>query len=314
MRKTIALIIALALTTVNNPLLALKLPNKQKKQILGKAKKELTKKVKASKDAKKEAKKKSKQEAKEASAKDKQSSAKGKKASAKGKKASAKESKKESKAAAHQLKEEIKAWKKKKKDMQPLQLKDLIEENHRLKTQNRNLDIDLHELEIRIKAQQENIEALNKLKAEQAIMPQSGIGSMPRDLEELPADSYTIDQESGQVLIDGIPDTRYGVDKATGKPFIKGIIFKVQVSATKDIDLGDVLADDSHHTSMEQEKADSLNKYTIGQFANYWEADKLKKGLRKMGIKWAWIVPYKNGKRVLLKEVLGTVISGKQKQ
>jgi hypothetical protein len=197
--------------------------------------------------------------------------------------------------------------------MDPLQLKDLIEENHRLKTKKRELETYIQELELRIKVQEQKTEQLTKFHAEQERLYIAGTGNTPRDIEDLAPGSYTVDQATGQVFIDGILDNRYGVDKETGKPFIKGIIFKVQVSADKDIDLSDVLSDDSHHTTLEQEKADNLNKYTMGHFRNYWEADKLKKGLRQMGVRWAWIVPYKDGKRVLLKEVLDVVISAKKK-
>ena len=45
-------------------------------------------------------------------------------------------------------------------------------------------------------------------------------------------------------------------------------------------------------------------RYTLGEFRDYWEADKFKKYLREMGVKDAWIVPYKDGKRVPIKDVL----------
>ena len=271
MRNTIALVIALVLTTVNNSVLTAK-PRKSKA-----LKAEIQKSKKATKTE-------------------------------------AKKSKKESKAEAQKLKSEVQEWQKRKKDMEPLQLKDLVEENHRLKTQNRKLDINVQELEVKLKTSEEKSAQLAKLQNKIDTLKKAAVSasSPPRDLEDLPAGSYMLDEATGQVLINGVPDNRYGVDKKDGKPFIKGVIFKVQVSADKDLDLSDVLVDDSHHKNLEQEKAAGLNKYTIGHFRNYWEADKLKKGLRKMGVRWAWIVPYKDGKRVLLKEVLSTVIEKKK--
>ncbi|MEM7055467.1 MAG: hypothetical protein AAF392_01105 [Bacteroidota bacterium] len=219
-------------------------------------------------------------------------------------------SKKASKVEAKRLRAEVREWQKRKKNMEPLQLKDLVEENHRLKAQNRKLDINVQELEEKLKAGEEKSAQLARLKSEIDTLKKAAISaiSTPIALEELPAGSYSVDEATGQVLINGVPDNRYGFDKTAGKPFIKGVIFKVQVSADRDLDLSDVLVDDSHHKNLEQEEAEGVNKYTIGHFRNYWEADKLKKGLRKMGIRWAWIVPYKDGKRVLLKEVLSTVI------
>jgi hypothetical protein len=133
-----------------------------------------------------------------------------------------------------------------------------------------------------------------------------------RDLSELPPGSYSVDVATGQVYIGGIVDERYGVDPETGKPFIRGILFKVQIGAKNDLDLHDVLVDEVNHQNLEQEGGQNLYKYTIGHFRNYWAADKLKKGLRTMGIELAWIVPYKDGKRVLLKEVLKTVLEQKK--
>jgi len=301
MRNTIALVIALLFTTVDSTVLMAK-PRK------GKAARTETSKAKKAptQQGKKAPTKKSKEKPKAGASKTK---------------STAKKSPKTAKEEAKKLKAEIKAWQKRKKDMQPLQLKDLVEENHRLKTQNRRLTTHVQELELSIKTNEEQLKTteertaqFNKLQNELDTLKKVALATdgAPRDLEDLPADSYTVDTATGQVFINGILDDRYGVDRETGKPFIKGIIFKVQISADKDLDLSDVLVDDSQHKNLEQEKAEGLNKYTIGHFRNYWEADKLKKGLRSMGVRWAWIVPYKDGKRVLLKEVLSTVI-GKEK-
>jgi hypothetical protein len=140
----------------------------------------------------------------------------------------------------------------------------------------------------------------------------AALGSMAmRELLDLPAGSYVINKETGQVLIGGIVDERYGVDPITGMPFIKGILFKVQIGAKDEINLRDKLANEFSHQTIEQEEGENLHKYTIGHFRNYWAADELKKLLRNIGIENAWIVPYKDEKRVLLKEVLSTVIEQK---
>ena len=53
---------------------------------------------------------------------------------------------------------------------------------------------------------------------------------------------------------------------------------------------------------------DGYIKYILGQFRDYEMADQFKKKLRKNGVKEAWIVPYKDGNRVPLKEVLSEAI------
>ncbi len=208
------------------------------------------------------------------------------------------------------LKNQTKEWEKRKKDMTPLQLKDLIEENHQLRVKSEKLDITIKELQVKLK---ETIDSVrNQANLQNSLQAQGNLAF--RDLSELPAGSYTIDKATGKVLIGGVVDERYGVDPETGLPFIKGIIFKVQIGARQDLNLKDVLIDEVHHENLEQENENGLYKYTLGHFRNYWEADKLKKGLRIMGIQLAWIVPYKDGKRVLLKEVLPTVIEQKDKK
>lgn len=208
------------------------------------------------------------------------------------------------------LKKETKEWDKRKKDMTPLQLKDLIEENHQLRVRNEKLDITIQELQIKLKESIDSIQ--NQSNSQNSLQAQGNLAF--RDLSELPTGSYTVDKVAGKVLIGGVVDERYGVDLATGLPFIKGVIFKVQIGAKYNLNLKDVLIDEVYHENLEQESENGLYKYTIGHFRNYWEADKLKKGLRAMGIQLAWIVPYRDGKRVLLKEVLPTVIEQKDKK
>jgi len=83
-----------------------------------------------------------------------------------------------------------------------------------------------------------------------------------------------------------------------------GVVFKVQIGAFKQNDL-------SQYKGQKNFGVDSdgnINKYTIGVFRDYWEADKFKKSLRQMGVKDAWIVSYKDGVRVPIKDVLEGII------
>lgn len=77
-----------------------------------------------------------------------------------------------------------------------------------------------------------------------------------------------------------------------------GVIFKVQIGAYEQINLSD-----GNSSNFGSEKG-ALNKYTIGLFKDYWEADTFKKYMREMGVKDAWIVAYKDGRRVDMKDVL----------
>ena len=87
--------------------------------------------------------------------------------------------------------------------------------------------------------------------------------------------------------------------------FSKGIVFKVQVGAFKNKDLSKYF-DNNPNFGGEAAGKDSNDpqRITIGVFRDYWEADTFKKYMRDMGVKDAWIVPYNNGQRAELKDVL----------
>jgi len=91
----------------------------------------------------------------------------------------------------------------------------------------------------------------------------------------------------------------------------KGIVFRVQIGAFKDYDFQDVVGSSPQ---LKYEEDSNWQKYIMGNFRNYDEADKLKKHLRRTGVRDAWIVPYEDGKRVPLKEVLDKVLKQRKEQ
>ncbi|MCA6379778.1 MAG: Ezrin/radixin/moesin family protein [Cytophagales bacterium] len=91
--------------------------------------------------------------------------------------------------------------------------------------------------------------------------------------------------------------------------FSKGVVFKVQIGAFKNKDLAKYFDNNPNFGGEATDKGEQ--KYTIGVFRDYWEADKFKKYLRGMGVKDAWIVPFKDGQRVDIKDVLEGVVADK---
>ena len=91
--------------------------------------------------------------------------------------------------------------------------------------------------------------------------------------------------------------------------FSKGIVFKVQIGAFKNKDLAKYF--DNNPNFGGEVKEGEPQKVTIGIFRDYWEADTFKKYMREMGVKDAWIVPYKDGQRVEIKDVLEGVVNEK---
>jgi len=91
--------------------------------------------------------------------------------------------------------------------------------------------------------------------------------------------------------------------------FSKGVVFKVQVGAFKNKDLSKYFENNPNFGG--EVKEGEPQKITIGIFRDYWEADTFKKYMRDMGVKDAWIVPYKDGQRVEIKDVLEGVVAEK---
>jgi len=91
--------------------------------------------------------------------------------------------------------------------------------------------------------------------------------------------------------------------------FSKGVVFKVQIGAFKNKDLSKYFNNNPNFGGEATEKGEQ--KFTIGVFRDYWEADKFKKYIRDMGVKDAWIVPFRDGQRVEIKDVLEGVVAGK---
>ncbi|MCS6973061.1 MAG: syntaphilin domain-containing protein [Cyclobacteriaceae bacterium] len=91
--------------------------------------------------------------------------------------------------------------------------------------------------------------------------------------------------------------------------FSKGVVFKVQVGAFKNKDLSKYF--DNNPNFGGEVRENEPQRITIGIFRDYWEADQFKKYMREMGVKDAWIVPYKDGQRVDIKDVLEGVIGEK---
>ncbi|MDJ1470020.1 Ezrin/radixin/moesin family protein [Cytophagaceae bacterium DM2B3-1] len=171
-------------------------------------------------------------------------------------------------------KELEKEWKKKLKDMDPLKLKALYDEKNALIQDKTDLNSRVVDLETQLSDKDAEI---SKVKAQL--------------------------QENEKQLT----DAKTAADKASKNSFggpmsSNGVVFKVQVGAFKNKDLTKYFKNNKNFSG--DVDSDGTKKYTLGFFGDYWEAENFKKYLREMGVKDAWIVAYKDGSRVELKEVL----------
>ncbi|MBL7855000.1 MAG: Ezrin/radixin/moesin family protein [Cyclobacteriaceae bacterium] len=94
--------------------------------------------------------------------------------------------------------------------------------------------------------------------------------------------------------------------------FSRGLVFKVQIGAFRKKDLAKYFDNNPNFGGEATDKGEQ--KFTIGIFRDYWEADKFKKYMRAMGVSDAWIVPYRDGQRVEIKEVLDAVTAAKAEE
>lgn len=174
-------------------------------------------------------------------------------------------------------KEEKKEWKKKAKALKknPEELKNLYDENAALKSEISGYKRQISSLEGQVKEKDNQV------------------ASMTQKMREMEQEVAAAQQAAAT--------------RPAGGPSYddSGVVFKVQIGAFRDRDMSKYFDNTENFTG---ETDEGIQKITLGRFRDYWEADTFKKYLREMGVGDAWIVPYKDGKRVAMKDVLEGVI------
>lgn len=179
-------------------------------------------------------------------------------------------------------KKEKKEWKKQMKKLDVEEFKKIVEERDAMEGQVNSLNSEVNNLQSKLSEKNQQVTQLqNQLKDAQ------------NQFEESKASLSKLQQDES-MDISG-QNTRVA----------KGVVFKVQIGAFRKKELSKYF---NQNGSFDGEVDNSLQQYTLGTFPDYWEADKFKKYLREMGVKDAWVVAYKDGVRVPLKDVLEGVI------
>ena len=186
------------------------------------------------------------------------------------------QSKKESKQEKKEAKKQEKLWKKRLKKLKVAQYKQLVTENQSLKKESGTMKTQLNKAN-------DNLEE----KSEQVLTYKQQVTDLRKELSKTQA-------STGKKNVSPSSRRSSSVDES------RGVIFKVQLGAFRRKDLQKY--DNSENFSAEDENG--VQKYTIGVFTDYWEADTFKKYLREMGVKDAWVVSYKDGQRIPIKDVL----------
>ncbi len=85
-----------------------------------------------------------------------------------------------------------------------------------------------------------------------------------------------------------------------GNDLPMGLVFRVQLGAYKKTNVPGNLATDN---SMTLETVDGVQKIMVGQFTTMEEAEELANYFKKIGVKDAWVVPYRDGVRISLEDL-----------
>jgi hypothetical protein len=178
-------------------------------------------------------------------------------------------------------KSEKKEWKKKAKEYakNPANLKQLEEDKQTADSQVSSLNQQVSQLQSSMSTKDARIAELE----DQLTQAQSQLTSARAELTQLKENPNPMD-------------------------YSKGVVFKVQIGAFRKKDLAKYF---DNNPNFGGEKSEDGQRYTIGVFRDYWEADTFKKYMREMGVKDAWIVPYRDGMRVEIKDVLEGVATEK---
>ncbi len=174
-------------------------------------------------------------------------------------------------------KKERKEWKKKLKKTSPEQFKRMYDENASLKQEVSSLQGQLSTLQANLGEKEAQVAELSEKNQ-----------SLEARISEIQAQMESMKQEEPAA-----------VDES-------GVVFKVQIGAFRNKDLSKYFNNNPNFSGETDE--DGVQHITLGLFRDYWQADTFKKYLREMGVNDAWIVPYKDGKRVPMKDVLEGVI------
>lgn len=185
-------------------------------------------------------------------------------------------------ASAQMSKKEQKEWKKRIKALSPEQYKTLLDDNKSLKSQNASLKAEVAGVDGRVADKDNQISMLQDQVA---------------DLKDQLADALARPKPE--------PKRTAGPAVGSGINDQEGVVFKVQIGAFKQKDLSKYL-DAGDNFSGETDE-NGLKRYSLGVFREYWDADTFKKYLREMGVKGAFIVSYRDGQRVDIKDVLESI-------
>lgn len=190
-------------------------------------------------------------------------------------------------------KEDKKNWKKQAKEYKnnPEALKAMTERVQILET-------DLSKITTEARQLRQTVNSL-EIERSQKDSRISGLENQVRDLtEQLTAARTELLQKESRPAREVVTERGSTV---TATPDMSGIVFRVQLGAFKKRQVNGALTTDPN---LLVEDENGLQRVTIGHFREFEKAKELRDHIVAMGVKGAWVVPYKNGERISLKEAM----------
>lgn len=126
-------------------------------------------------------------------------------------------------------------------------------------------------------------------------------------IEHLPLEAKNVTakdtiKETKPIVEDTISQIVYNTHKgALPKVDYDGIIFAIQIGAYTGIDLEDY---EGNLLGIKQDSYEGINQFTLGEFIDYNEAESFLGVVRQMGFKDAFIMSFKNGRRINIQNAL----------
>lgn len=115
--------------------------------------------------------------------------------------------------------------------------------------------------------------------------------------DQLRARQYSIDSMQSEILR---LKAAYEAEKKQSRlDVMPGLAFKVQIGAFRLFDMRKYAQDNPF---FETEALGDINRYTVGRFRDLALAEAFQKDLKRLGIRDAWVVPFKDGVRITMKE------------
>jgi TolA-binding protein len=176
-------------------------------------------------------------------------------------------------------KEEIKYWKNQAKEYKrnPGALKELADEAEQARKQKREMELKLTQLEA------------------DRISNENQANQMQQEISDL--NSRLI---AAQNAIQQLNEEKAAMASKGAGPDMSGLVFRVQIGAYGKANIPGNL--DQEGDNMDLETEGGLQKILIGRYSDYQDAETLRKHMQKIGVKDAWVVPYRDGVRISLAE------------